>query len=173
MKLFVFRLGHRPERDKRISTHVFLAARAFLCSSGFYSGSKDKELEESIKKVVKNWGGDFKIKYEGNWKKFIKNFPGIKIHLTMYGIPFQEKINEIRKNKENKLIIVGGEKVPGEVYEMADYNIAVTNQPHSEVSALAVFLHEFWQGKELKKDFKGKLKIIPQEKGKKITNNNY
>ncbi|MHC1589292.1 MAG: RNA methyltransferase, partial [Methermicoccaceae archaeon] len=31
-------------------------------------------------------------------------------------------------------------KVPREVYELSDYNVAVGNQPHSEVAALAVML---------------------------------
>ena len=64
--------------------------------------------------------------------------------------------------------MIGGEKVPGEVYGLADYNIAVTNQPHSEVAALAVFLHEYFSGKELDKKFRGRLKIVPQAAGKKI-----
>ncbi|MEM2376537.1 MAG: tRNA (cytidine(56)-2'-O)-methyltransferase, partial [Sulfolobales archaeon] len=29
MKVFVLRLGHRPLRDKRVTTHVALTARAF------------------------------------------------------------------------------------------------------------------------------------------------
>ncbi|MBU0898813.1 MAG: tRNA (cytidine(56)-2'-O)-methyltransferase, partial [Nanoarchaeota archaeon] len=79
-----------------------------------------------------------------------------------------KNMRKIPKNK-NLLILVGGEKVPGEVYQMADLNIAVTNQPHSEIAALALFLDMYFSGKELDKKFtKAKLRIIPQEKGKKI-----
>ena len=79
----------------------------------------------------------------------------------------QKKIRELRK-KRNILVIIGSEKVPGEVYGLADYNIAVTNQPHSEVAALAIFLHEYLSGRELGKKFKGRLQIVPKAAGKKI-----
>ena len=86
----------------------------------------------------------------------------------MYGLPVQTVIKKVRKRR-NVLVVIGAEKVPGEVYRLADYNIAVTNQPHSEVAALAVVLHEYFKGKELGKKFaKAKLKIIPQERGKKV-----
>ena len=52
---------------------------------------------------------------------------------------------------------------------MSDWNVSVTGQPHSEVSALALFLHELYQGKELEAEFPGaRLKTVPQPKGKKI-----
>ncbi len=175
MSVYILRLGHRIFRDQRISTHVFLAGRAFGCAGGFYTGQKDAKLENTIAKTCEQWGGDFEIQYAESWKKLIKDFSGLKIHLSVYGIPFQNKLNEIRnkiKKEKNLLIIVGGEKVPPEVYQLADYNLAVTSQPHSEVSALAVFLHEFFGGRELNKDFNGKLKVIPQERGKKVTDLN-
>jgi tRNA (cytidine56-2'-O)-methyltransferase len=60
--------------------------------------------------------------------------------------------------------------VPGEVYQLSDWNISVTNQPHSEVAALSILLDRFFEGRELKKEFKNaRIKIVPQEKGKKIT----
>ena len=37
------------------------------------------------------------------------------------------------------MIVVGAEKVPREIYELADYNVAVGSQPHSEVSAWAYY----------------------------------
>jgi len=43
------------------------------------------------------------------------------------------------------VIVVGGAKVPGDVYKYSQYNIAVGNQPHSEVAALALFL-DAWYG---------------------------
>jgi len=61
------------------------------------------------------------------------------------------------------------QKVPTEVYQLADYNIGVTSQPHSEVAALAIFLHEYAEGKELEKEFgDAKIRIIPQAKTKKV-----
>ena len=113
---------------------------------------------------MKNWGGPFSIKYEKNYRKIIKKYKTV-IHLTMYGMPLKKEIRKIKK-KRNILEIIGGEKVPAEIYYLADYNIAVTNQPHSEVAALAMFLHKY-SGKE-KKFRKAKLRIVPQKQGKLV-----
>ena len=164
----VLRLGHRLGRDARISTHCGLVARAFGAEEIIFSGDKDKKMMNSIKKVSNEWGGDFFVSYEKSWKSFVENFRGVKIHLTMYGIPIEKKIEEV-KNGDDVLVVVGGEKVPGELYGLVDHNIAVSNQPHSEIAALSVLLHEYFEGKELNKKFKNyKLKVVPQEEGKKV-----
>jgi tRNA (cytidine56-2'-O)-methyltransferase len=167
----VLRLGHRADRDPRVSTHVGLVARAFGAGEIIFSGEKDPKLLGSVRDVAKRWGGPFKASYSESWKKILKSYrkKGYKIaHLTMYGLPLQVTIRKIRK-KRNLLVVIGSEKVPHEIYRLADYNIAVTSQPHSEVAALAVFLHEYFRGKELSKKFKAaKLKIVPQEKGKRV-----
>ncbi len=168
--ILVLRLGHRKERDKRISTHVALASRVFGAEKIIFSGERDENLLENIKKVVENWGGSFEVEYVKSWKNWLENFHGIKVHLTMYGIDFRKKLEEVKnvlKSGEDIVVIVGSEKVPREVYELVDYNLAVGNQPHSEVSALAVFLYEL-NDRKIRNDFENaKLKIIPQEKGKK------
>ena len=166
----VLRLSHRPFRDKRISSHVFLTGRAFGASKGYYSGNHDSSLEESIEKIVKEFGGNFKIEHVENSLKLIKEKKkdGFKIiHLTVYGKSVKEKIKEVKEN-EKILIIVGGAKVEPEYYELSDFNLSVTNQPHSEVSSLAIFLDYFLEGKEFDLEFKGKRRIIGVEKGKKI-----
>ncbi|MEM3130193.1 MAG: tRNA (cytidine(56)-2'-O)-methyltransferase [Nitrososphaerota archaeon] len=169
MKIFVLRLGHRKIRDERISTHCGLVARALGANGIIYSGERDDGIIDSVKKVVKKWGGNFEVSYEENWRKILKNWNGKIVHLTMYGIPIQNKIDEIRKCNEDLLIVIGSEKVPSEVYKLADWNIAITNQPHSEVAALAIFLDKFFMGEELNKNFENpEVKIIPQEKGKKL-----
>jgi tRNA (cytidine56-2'-O)-methyltransferase len=168
-KTVVLRLGHRIERDKRISTHVALVTRAMGCSKIIYSGQHDKSLEDSVNKVVKQWGGKFGIEYVKNWKRFLKNWKGKIVHLTIYGLPFQKEISKTRKFKKPLLIVVGGEKVPSEVYQLSDFNLSVTQQPHSEVSSLCLFLDYYFKGRELNKKFKNaKLKIIPQKKGKRV-----
>jgi len=160
MEITVLRLGHRPERDKRITTHCALVARAFGAKKILYSGIQDIKFEQSIRKATTSWGGPFEVEYTKHWKAYIKAFKGTIIHLTMYGK------NAIPKLSKDTLIIIGGEKVPGEVYELADYNIAIGNQPHSEVAALAVFLEKT---KGIKKSFKGaEKKIVPQTRGKKV-----
>ncbi len=162
----VLRLGHRIARDKRISTHVGLVARAFGASKLFYSGQKDSSLEDSVKRVVDDFGGDFKVEHVKGVGSFIKKKKkeGFKVaHLTVYG----EVLSDV-EFKGDLLIIVGGEKVPAEIYELADYNISVGLQPHSEVAALGIVLYRIFGEKILKKDFKGKMKVVPQKKGKKI-----
>ena len=168
MSVTVLRLGHRAFRDRRISTHCGLVARALGAGKLIYSGERDKNLEESVDSVAKQWGGGFSVEHTKNWRKVVQGFQGKKAHLTMYGMPIQDRIKEIRKARD-VLVIVGGEKVPGDIYELADLNIAVSNQPHSEVASLGIFLHEYFQGRELSKKFPGsRIRLIPQERGKKI-----
>ncbi len=169
MNVIVLRIGHRISRDKRITTHCGLVARAFGADKIIISGDYDKSILESIANISEKWGGNFKAIYAKNWKNVIKDYrkQGFSIiHLTMYGIPVQNKIEEIKNKK--LLVAIGGEKVPADLYELSDYNIGITNQPHSEVAALAVFLHEYFEGKELEKKFEGRLRVVPQEKGKCI-----
>jgi tRNA (cytidine56-2'-O)-methyltransferase len=162
----VLRLGHRPQRDKRITTHVALVARAFGADEIIIT-TKDEKVEKNVEDVVKRFGGNFKIKTGISWKKAIRDFEGLKVHLTMYGLPVDEVISKIPRDK-NIMIIVGAEKVPREIYEIVDFNVAVGNQPHSEVAALAIFLDRFFEGKELERRFENaKIQIIPQERGKK------
>ncbi|MFH1433231.1 MAG: tRNA (cytidine(56)-2'-O)-methyltransferase [archaeon] len=164
----ILRLGHRHYRDQRLTTHVALTARALGAKKVILSGEKDEKILESVTDIASRWGGSFEIVYEKNFRKVISEFKGKKLHLTMYGLPIQEKIKEIRAAKD-LLIIVGSEKVPGDIYHMVDYNIAVGSQPHSEVAALAILMHEYHQGKELNIDFKNpKISLRPSKAGKDI-----
>ena len=171
-KNWVLRLSHRRERDKRVTTHLFLASRAFGADGVFYSGERDEKVERSVEKVNKSWGGAFEVKYCRSWKQTVSEWKrgGREVvHLTMYGLPLQEAIGEIRSSPKDKLIVVGGAKVPGAMYSLADWNVSVTSQPHSEVSALSVFLHELFEGKEFSMQFRdAEWRIIPQAKGKKV-----
>ena len=167
MKVKVLRLGHRYSRDRRISTHVGLVARAFGADE-LLMDVEDKQLGESITGIAQEWGGEFRVNFIENWKKFLREFDGEKIHLTMYGINVDDCISEIKSSGKDKLIIIGGQKVPSDLYELADYNIAIGNQPHSEVAALSIFLDRLFDGKELSRKFNGRKRIIPQERGKKV-----
>jgi len=101
------------------------------------------------------------------YKTVMRNFKGTKVHLTMYGLPLKEVITKIPKG--DVLIIVGSEKVPGDVYQMADLNIAVGSQPHSEAGALAVFLERFTGGAWEDKVFEGgQMEVIPTAHGKGV-----
>ncbi|EHP89642.1 tRNA (cytidine(56)-2'-O)-methyltransferase [Methanotorris formicicus] len=172
MRVEVLRLGHRGDRDKRISTHVALTARALGADKIIFT-VEDEHVEESVKKVVENWGGNFKFEVVKKWKGYVKNFKnnGIVVHLTMYGASVNEIINEIKEKFKEKdiLIIIGAEKVPKEAYELADYNISIGNQPHSEVAALAIFLDRLFEGETLYREFENaKIKIVPSNDKKVV-----
>ena len=171
-KVYVLRLNHRPNRDKRVTTHLLLAARAFGADGAFYSGQRDEKIERSVEKVKKSWGGAFGVEYVQDWRKVVKEWRedgGEVVHLTVYGLPVQDIIEQVIASPKDKLVLVGGAKVPGAAYELADWNVSVTSQPHSEVSALSVFLHELFEGRELSREFeKAGIRAVPQAKGKKI-----
>jgi tRNA (cytidine56-2'-O)-methyltransferase len=164
----ILRIGHRPERDQRVTTHVGLTARA-LGARGMYLAAADKGVVESIGDVVERWGGEFFCEDNVKYRACIKDWKaqgGVVVHLTMYGLNLPDVIGEIRP--QNKiLVIVGAEKVPGDIYGLADYNVAVTSQPHSEISSLALFLDNLFQGKEFACEFPGaQIRIVPTCMGK-------
>ena len=150
----IFRIGHRIFRDKRITTHLALVSRAFGASGIIIAGEKDEKIVKSVKKVVTEWGGNFTIDFVPfeEWQPFFEEWVERQnkiIHLTMYG----ENLPEFQQNKEfinlrsspellkRLLVVVGGKKVPAKVFHYANWNVAVSNQPHSEVGSLAVFLY--------------------------------
>ncbi|MEE8168629.1 MAG: tRNA (cytidine(56)-2'-O)-methyltransferase [Candidatus Hydrothermarchaeales archaeon] len=167
MKVVILRLGHRLLRDKRTTTHVALVARAFG-AQGMVMNVDDERIRRSIKKVTKRWGGEFFVEVTKDWRDYVKNWKGKVAHLTMYGIPVEESVKHIRKENCDFLVVVGSEKVPKSIFDLADYNVSITNQPHSEVAALAVFLDRLFEGKELSRDFKGELTVIPSEREKRL-----
>ncbi len=165
MEVRVLRLAHRKERDKRLTTHCALISRALGASRINYTGEKDAAFELSIRKVRAKWGGAFQVRYSKGWERVVASAKraGFKIvHLTMYGEPFESR--QFNKNAK-LLVVIGGSKVPRGVYDEADYNLSVTNQPHSEAGALAVFLHSL----SLRpRHAKWKSRIKPNARGKNI-----
>jgi tRNA (cytidine56-2'-O)-methyltransferase len=171
-RVYVLRIGHRPERDKRITTHVGLVARAFG-ANGFVLGDVcDEKVMESLRDVLERWGGSMELLCGVNSRRYVQEWKragGEVIHLTMYGLHVDDVIDSIRESPKPKLVVVGAEKVPPFFYEAADYNVAIGNQPHSEVSALAIFLDRLYMGEELRYEFpNAKLRIIPSPRGKKV-----
>ena len=176
VKVVVLRWGHRPERDKRLTTHVALTARAFGADGMILSDIEDEKVKASVKKVVESWGGPFFFEMGKPWRQAIKEWKekgGIVVHLTAYGenIQTSDVLNRIKACGKDIMVIVGSQKVPGEFFseKISDFNVAIGNQPHSECSSLAVFLDRLFEGKELEKEFENaKLKIISQARGKKV-----
>lgn len=166
--IWIMRIGHRPERDKRVTTHVALTSRA-LGAKGMYVDTRDTVLEANVEGVCGRFGGDFKVTSGVGFREAVKGFRGKVVHLTMYGQRVDEALARIPKD-EDIMIVVGAEKVPPEVYERADLNVSVGNQPHSEISALAIFLDRFTEGKALYEDRGGRMTVVPNERGKTVAN---
>jgi tRNA (cytidine56-2'-O)-methyltransferase len=163
--LAILRLGHRVGRDKRVTTHVALAARAFGADK-VYISSKDAGLVQTVRSVVARFGGDFTIEDGIEWKKLVRNWRGPVVHLTMYGLPLDEVLPRLPQG--DLLVVVGAEKVPRELYDMADVNVSVGSQPHSEVAAVAVFLDRLLGGAAIRRRIKGRITIEPSERGKRV-----
>ena len=148
-----------------------MVARAFGADRIIVCGNEDLSMKKSVDSISKHWGGKFKIEFVNDWKKELTKLHKqgfVSVHLTMYGEPIMEKEEEISKN--NKVcVIIGSQKVERAVYNKATYNISITNQPHSEIAALAVTLDRLQNGKELAKKFIGREKeIVPQARSKKV-----
>jgi len=145
-RLEVLRLGYRRGRDPRITTHLALVSRAMGADGFLLSGDEDKEMFQNLNSVSDRFGGHLETKHVsgmGHLKNHVAN-GGVAIHLTMYGEPFRKAIPKIRRDRP-VVIVVGGAKVPGDVYKICQHNVAVGNQPHSEVAALALFM-DAWFG---------------------------
>ncbi|MFY9301358.1 MAG: tRNA (cytidine(56)-2'-O)-methyltransferase [Candidatus Nitrosotenuis sp.] len=173
MKIEVLRIGQRLVRDDRVTTHVMLVARAFGASKIFMN-EVNPEIKDTLEKVNKSWGSNFELEFIEDWKKLLKSKKKSAkiVHLTMYG----ENINDVQekiRNESSMLIVVGAEKVPREIYEYADYNVAVGNQPHSEIGALAITLDRIQNGKQFDAKYdNARLEIVPTKKGKKVITKN-
>jgi len=172
--IFILRLGHRVGRDERVSTHCGLVARAFGAQGIIFTGDRDQDLLESLKKVVAAWGGTFSVRHDRRWRRVVdewKSGGGFLVHATMYGVNLPEAVGELRRVAEQRslLIAVGSGKVPRELYEAADMNVAVSNQPHSEVAAISTILDWVFQGRELEAVFDGATrKVLPTPRAKRV-----
>jgi len=166
----VVRIGQRLVRDDRVTTHVALVSRAFGAEKIFMT-EVNPEIKDTLEKINGTWGGEFKLEFIDKWKSIVKKKKEEKftiVHLTMYG----ENINDIQEKLQKEkdlLVVVGAEKVPREIYELADFNVGVGSQPHSEISALAILLDRIQKGKQFERIFSdAKRKIIPTKNGKNV-----
>ena len=171
----VLRLGHRLGRDPRITTHLALVSRAMGANNFVLAGDEDEKLFSNIHSVNERFGHGLSCRYEKSPMRMLREIVNsdeeskpIIIHLTMYGEPFKEVIPNIPKDKP-VVVVVGGAKVPGELFKISDFNIAVGNQPHSEVAALALFLDSWTDGEGFNREFsEPQLVISPSKSGKDV-----
>ncbi len=168
----VLRLGHRTGRDPRISTHLGLTSRVYGAREFVLAGDEDSSLLQGLIDVSERFGGDMVARHEprplGFVRKFVKD-GGVAVHMTMYGLPYQEACVDIRETDGPLLIVVGGAKVPREYFEECQFNVAIGNQPHSEVAALAGFLERLNDGVAPPEVFSGgQIEVFPSESGKDV-----
>jgi len=171
-QVIVLRMGHRVYRDSRVTTHVCLTARALGADGVVIADREDKTVEATIREVARRFGGEFSIESGKPWRKTIRDWSekgGKIVHLTAYGLRLPDIIQEINQTDGDILVVVGSEKMPGEVFKLADWNVSVTNQPMSEVAALAVFLDWHLQHRAFDKAFpNGQVEIIPSSDQKRV-----
>ena len=176
----VLRLGHRPGRDDRMTTHVALTARALGADRALLVGDAS-QAKATVDSVTDRFGGPFTVEVVDEWRPLLDDWAGRVVHLTMYGEPVQDVEGAIRRahggpagpskagGGDPLLVVVGSQKVPFEVYDAADWNVAVTNQPHSEVAGLAVFLDRLFEGRELAREWTdAERRVVPMETGKRV-----
>jgi len=162
----VLRVGHRPGRDPRLTTHLALAARAFGAQR-MYLHPADLGLAERISAVGRRWGTGFEVVSVDDWKSVVRSFPGAVVHLTMYGLPLERCLPRLARQKR-LLLVVGGAKVPPELYRLATFNVAVGHQPHSEVAAVAVTLERLLGIPPPVRAGGAPHRIVPSARGKRV-----
>ena len=166
----VVRLGHRPGRDDRLTTHVALVARA-LGADAVVLPAVAGHAAATVEDVTDRFGGPFAVETRADPASAVADWDGPVAHLTMYGEPVEAVVGDVRAARASAplLVVVGAAKVAFDVYERADWNVAVTNQPHSEVAALAVFLDRLFEGRELDRPWRGaEREVVPRPTGKRV-----
>jgi tRNA (cytidine56-2'-O)-methyltransferase len=171
-RVVVLRIGHRVFRDSRVTTHVCLTARALGADGVIIADQEDKVVESTIRDVTQRFGGPFAVHSGKPWRQAVRSWKasgGRILHLTAYGLPLPRLVQEIREANKDVLVIVGSEKMPGEIFRLADWNVSVTNQPMSEVAALAIFLDWYREHREFDQVFsEAQIRIVPSKDGKEI-----
>ena len=162
----VLRVGHRPGRDPRLTTHVALVARAFGAER-MYLHPPDPRVAATVDQLRSRWGGGFSVEPAPSWKEVVRASAGPVVHLTMYGRPLAAVLPRLRRASE-LLVVVGGAKVPAALYGAATYNVSVGSQPHSEVAALAVLLERLLGLPSARPLTGARQRIVPSARAKTV-----
>jgi tRNA (cytidine56-2'-O)-methyltransferase len=127
----------------------------------------DPELAIRVAALGRGWGGSFAVEGVDDWKKVVRSFGGVVVHLTMYGQSLERVLPRLRR-APRLLLVVGGAKVPPDLYRLAHVNVAVGHQPHSEVAAVAIVLERLF-GVPGPRHFSGAhRRVVPRARGKKV-----
>jgi len=132
-----------------------------------YLEPPDPELSARVASVVRGWGGDFEVVGVDDWKKVVRTTDALVAHLTMYGLPLERVLPRLRRAPK-VLLVVGGAKVPPDLYRAADVNVGVGHQPHSEVAAVAVVLDRLLGDPPTGRWPRAARSVVPRARGKKL-----
>lgn len=143
-----------------------LTSRALGASEITFIGKPNSRLIRYINNLNTNWGGKFKVSYAKSYQQVIKASVKYKtIYLTKYGDPLQSHMYALKTYKNIVLVVSLKENLQA-VHKIVDFNLSVSSQQHCAVAAIAIFLHEFYNGRELAMHFENaKYKMVPTDGG--------
>jgi tRNA (cytidine56-2'-O)-methyltransferase len=148
------------------SIDLCVTSRALGASEITFIGKEDARLVNYIKSMDSKWGGKFKVSFAKSYNEFMKSSDkAIKVYLTRYGTSLADKSAMMSTYKRIVLIVTDKENVEY-INKIADFKISITSQPHCRAASIAVFLHEYYKGREPAMHFENaKYKLVPTEKG--------
>ena len=152
---------------REVMIDICMTSRAFGASKVAFTIKEDRKVQNTLRKVSKEWGGKFSIAFNTDYMKMIGNSPNYKtVFLTQYGVPVEKVKHSIRTYKNMTIVVALSSKYTQKLMEVADFNVSITTQPHSSTSAIAVFLNTYFNGRENAIQFENATtKIIPAERG--------
>jgi tRNA (cytidine56-2'-O)-methyltransferase len=158
LTISILAIGKSPYQT---NLDLCLTARALGASEITFVGDKDTRLIRYINNLNKNWGGKFKVQFAKSYKEALKSDTKYKkVYLTRYGNPLQTKSYMLKTYKNLVLIVTLKDEMEA-IQKLADFNISVSSQPHCSSAAVAIFLHEFYNGRELAMHFENaKYKLV-------------
>jgi len=144
-----------------------LTARALGASEIIFTRGRETKISHYMGNLEREWGGTFKVSFNSDYRKVMDEANMYKkVYLTRYGTPLRKMMYPIKTYKNIMLIVSSVKASSPSLHELADFNVSVTDQPHCGSAAIAIFLHEFYQGRELAVHFENsKYKVIPKEHG--------
>lgn len=143
-----------------------LTSRALGASEIIFVDKKDDKIVRHMNNLRSRWGGRFRVTFASNYKEVLKRTNKYKrVYLTRYGIPLN-KLNYTIKTYKNIMLIITVKETFAPIHKLSDFNVCITDQPHCGAAAIAVFLHNFFGGRELAVHFENaKYRVIPKEHG--------
>ena len=145
-----------------------LAARAFGASSIIFTTPKNSRVVRYFKGLSARWGGNFNVEFTNDWRKELDVKKNYKVvYLTRFGVPIRS-VESILRTYKNLVVVVSTTDNKSAI-RRADFNVSISTQPHTNISAISVFLHEFYSGRELALHFENaRYKVVPAARGMRV-----